>query len=57
VNEGVTNKERDTWHIWELLPPGKLLEDYLCQAAKDREQWIDIMDRRGSGDRQEDREA
>lgn len=44
ANEGVTNKERDAQHVWELLPPGKLLEDYLCQAAKDREQWIDMMD-------------
>ena len=37
--EGVINKERDTRHVWELLPLGKLFEDCLCQAAKDIEQW------------------
>ena len=37
ANEGVINKERDTRHVWELLPLGKLLEDCLCQAAKDRD--------------------
>jgi len=57
ANEGVTNKERDTQHVWELLPLGKLLEDYLCQVAKDRQHWVDRMDRRGSRDRREDKEA
>lgn len=44
ANGGVINKDRDTWHVWELLPPGKMLEDYLCQAAKDRDRWIGRMD-------------
>jgi len=57
ANEGVINKERDTRHVWEMLPPGKLLEDCLCQAAKDRDRWIDKMDRGGSEDRREDRET
>lgn len=39
ANEGVINKERDTRHDWELLPPGKLFEDRLSQAAKDMKQW------------------
>lgn len=39
VNEGVIKKERDTRYIWELIPPGKLLEDCLGQAAKDMEPW------------------
>lgn len=57
ANEGVINKERDTRHVWVLLPLRKLLEDCLDQAAKDRDQWIDRMDRGGSEDRREEREA
>ena len=42
--EGVNSKERDTQHVWELIPLGKLLEDCLYQAAKDRDRWIDMLD-------------
>jgi len=43
-NEGVISKDRDTHLVWALIPPSKLLEDCLCQAAKDRDYWIDRLD-------------
>lgn len=57
ANEGVISKDRDTRHVWELLPLGKMFEDCLCQAAKDRDRWNERMDCWGLGGRQKRRES
>ena len=56
VNEGVINKDKDSWYAWDSLPPGKLREDCLCQATQDMELWTNRMDQRDSEDRWEDGE-
>lgn len=43
-NEGVTNLDRDSRFIWELLPPGKLWAGYLCQVDKDMDIWTNMME-------------
>jgi len=35
ANEGVANKDRDSWYAWELLPKGELREDCFILATKD----------------------
>jgi len=54
ANEGLANKEKDSWHAWELLPEGKLQEDGFILATKDLDLWMNSADRRDSGDRSED---
>lgn len=44
VNEGVTIRDRDSRYAWDVLPPGKLREDCLCQATQDMEPWTNRMD-------------
>lgn len=53
ANEGVTSRDRGSSYAWDLLPLGKLREDYLCQATQDMEQWNNRLDQTDPEEQQE----
>lgn len=56
ANEGVTNRDRESRYVWDLLPLGKLWEDCLYEVTWDMELWTNRTDRRDLEDVWEDEE-